>query len=174
MSEKICIRYVTFTALLSLAVIITGVALTQFTCFVCMPLFWVLEIYMLLRYPRFVKHHLSPENITILLMWNTRIHLAHLMLDISMGILFFIIAMFGQPLYFLVVAMLFTPYFIVVILSRITAVKSCTPLLQFAVSNHLCTPQTARFYTIMHAIPLLDFGGAILMDMQITKKLNDI
>jgi hypothetical protein len=172
MTEKLSIRYVTFTTLLSLAVILTGIAFSELMLFLFMPLFWILEIYMLLHYPSYINHNIRSETVPSLLMWNTRIFLAHLLLGISICIPIYLILLFGQ-MDFEGATIFFIPYAIGLILSHITAVKSCIPLLQFAIMNDLIKPKTAKFYKVMHAVPIFGLIGAIMMDIHITRKLSN-
>ena len=77
MRESIPNRYVTFILLLALATILTGIFLIEIMLFIIIPFFCILEIYMLIRYPKYVRENISADNLTALLMWNTRIHMAH-------------------------------------------------------------------------------------------------
>ena len=174
MRESIPNRYVTFILLLALATILTGIFLTEIMLFIIMPVFFMLEIYMLIRYPKYVRENISADNLTALLMWNTRIHLVHfafgLAVCIPLGIIFPYIEDTRDILRLCVTL---TPCFVGSTLSRIIAFKSCRPILRFSTQNQLCTPKAADIFQFLYALPLVCLISATVMDIRLTRKLSD-
>ena len=131
---------------------------------IIMPFLWIFEGFMLSCYPSCIQKSVQSETLPALTKWNLNIHLAHIVLGLSICVPIYVILTIGQHMVLLGATLLYALYFIGVVLARIIAVKSCITLLKHAEENQLCTSHFAKTHMILHAIPLLCLYSAFVLN----------
>ena len=163
MSKKMPNIYLIGIAVITLAMAVTGFAIGEEIIYVL----WILEAVILFHYPNYVRQTVHSETLSTLVRWNTRIHIVHMLLGISVCIPIYYILAFGKHMVWLGATIIFILYCIGVALARVNAVKSIRILLRFAVENQLCTPHFAKVHTILHAIPIVCLFSAFTVKRQL-------
>ena len=136
---------------------------------IIMPLLWIFEGVMLSCYPSCIKKSVQSETLPALIKWNLGIHVAHMILGLSMCIPIYMILTVGRHIVLLGATLLFIPYLIGIVLARITAAKSCIALLKLAEERQLCTSHFAKVHIALHAIPIACLYSAFVVNRQLKR-----